>query len=799
MPSRALPAPPLPCYFPWLTRLFVCLYLQGEDTIETDAKETSRLKDIPVPVSVAQKRVEGLNKFNLPSEHIRAPAPWVMPKCNGAEVLAGDPVDWDMDPAAFRFLSAMNRGEKGYAGPAVEEGIFEKLIDRFEKSVKADVMPELATLKQQLGGIAPDPSALDAAFEWWVQRRKQLAMPLIRGLRPPPDPEDPDTTGVAFRPREKEGVRRMRSNNKKVRRKARRVAECARACMRAARARLARVSSARLLTSRALVGRPHRPHRHTLPSPPPPYVSCAQTYNLMASLHDEFSRLTQLCELIKRRERLKLDHHQTSGEYVEAAHRHLLHRLHRQRTGQGGWKDDLEDERPAVSHKKGASAAMAAMAAPRAAGADPNAMGGGRSSAERSHKKRHGGPGRPPKDGVPVAATGSGGGGRERDRNRERDRHRERNRAAAAAAGPPGYVPGAYLRATDDGEVAPTYEDVDSEEEAFNQLTLTVDTQRRDELAALHLPKHLRDLRPIAEDEPTLPAAETQPTTAAGAGALAGAVAALDAPPPALATAAAAAASASLAASAFSAAAAWSGGGGGSGLGAAAAAAASAGAFGASPFGFGGGVPAATATPAAPVPAAAVAPSAAAAMALRAATAADVDEERPAPRVLVGRLRVGRGGRVFIDRGGRGSGPRYGRGSCWRTVGLTSNGHVAGAVAAGASGGHPSQPAPAAASASAPAGDVGRFRLGEQALSQILQSGRICAPHLLDQGVDPDAAWRRNEPLPIRHGPLLFDFSWLPKPQLVPSKAEEEAAAADGAPLVGKKRKAADEPAANGV
>ena len=66
----------------------------------------------------------------------------------------------------------------------------------------------------------------------------------------------------------------------------------------------------------------------------------------MASLHDEFARLSQLCELIKRRERLKLDHHQASGEYVEAAHRHLLHRLHRQRTGQGGWKDSSSAEWP---------------------------------------------------------------------------------------------------------------------------------------------------------------------------------------------------------------------------------------------------------------------------------------------------------------------------------------------------------------------------------------------------------------------------------------------------------------------
>ena len=95
-------------------------------------------------------------------------------------------------------------------------------------------------------------------------------------------------------------------------------------------------------------------------------------------------------------------------------------------------------------------------------------------------------------------------------------------------------------------------------------------------------------------------------------------------------------------------------------------------------------------------------------------------------------------------------------------------------------------------------------------MQQVLESGRMCAPHLLERGVDPDSAWRRNEPLPIKHGPLLFDFRWLPKPQLVPSEAEQAAAAggavvhrsAAEAPLVasvvaGKKRKAAEEPASN--
>ena len=85
-------------------------------------------------------------------------------------------------------------------------------------------------------------------------------------------------------------------------------------------------------------------------------------------------------------------------------------------------------------------------------------------------------------------------------------------------------------------------------------------------------------------------------------------------------------------------------------------------------------------------------------------------------------------------------------------------------------------------------------------MRQVLQSGRMCAPHLLERGVDPDSAWRRNEPLPIKHVPLLFDFKWLSKPQLVPSEAEHAAAAE--APLVAsavacKKRKAVEEPASN--
>ena len=44
----------------------------------------------------------------------------------------------------------MNAGEHGYTGPPVDEAIFEKMVDRFEKAVKADVLPELEMLRQQL-------------------------------------------------------------------------------------------------------------------------------------------------------------------------------------------------------------------------------------------------------------------------------------------------------------------------------------------------------------------------------------------------------------------------------------------------------------------------------------------------------------------------------------------------------------------------------------------------------------------------------------------------------------------------
>lgn len=750
----------------------------------TSKEESQRLKDIPVPVSVAQKRSEGTSTFTLPKEFLRAPLPWAAPKAGGAPVADDDPVDWDVDPAGFRFLRQLNKGEKEYKGPELEESKFEKIIDRFEKSVKADVLPELDALRAALGGIGPDPSVIDACYAWWVQRRKQLAMPLIRGLRPPPDPEDPDTTGVAFRPREKEGVRRLRSNNKK-------------------------------------------------------------TYALMASLHDEFTRLKSLCDLIKRRERLKVDFHQASGEYTEAAHRTLLHRLHRQRTGQGGWKDDLDmgDDaaaaRAPVSHKKGAAAAAAAAALAAGGSAGRNAsqpLGSAVRPQDRSHKKRQPGPGRPPKDGVAITAPTAGGSGagagssRQRDRDRDRDRHRS-HRPSTSAQLPSTFTPGSYLTPLDGSEVAPSYEDVDSEEEAFNQLVLTVDTERRDKLVPF-LPRYLRKAAYAEIDEEApIPHLDYVPPSAAGGqfrsphaplppdastfggmpslgAAVAAAVAqagAGEAPSQAASCAAASAAAAPVAAAAAP---------------AAAAAGPSSAAAAGGTLSVGAGIPPLVTLPAAAEPAStSSAPVAMDRPRLKrpAEEAAPDDgaERRQQPRVLIGRLRVGRGGRVLIDRSGRGSGPRYGR-TCWRTVGpegqLVASSRLSsapgssygsgGAIGSSGSSSFGSLTSRRMGPPPGPPGGSG-LSVGPEALLQMLQSGRVCKPHLLETHLDPDAAWRANKPLPIRQGPILFDFKGLPKPTFVPSKFESstDSGAASGpeASVAAGKKRARTEDAPNGV
>jgi len=773
---------------------------QDEDTINTVAEQT-RLKDIPVPISIAQVRVDGTNSFMMPTEQMRSPAPteqW--PKSTG-EFADDDRIDWDIDPAGFRFLTLLNKGEKGYAGPPIEEAVFEKIIDRFEKSVPPTLqMPELAVLQGRLAPLVPDASVIDVAYGWWLERRKHLAMPLVRKFRPPPEPEDPDTTGVAFRPREKEGVRKARSNNKK-------------------------------------------------------------TYNLMASLHDEFSRLKSLCELVKRREKLKLEFHQAAGEYTEAAHRTLLHRLHRQRTGQGGWKDDLEDDgggvRPPVNHKKGSSAGSSAMAAMGASssmvgrpmGASSSMAGGARSIDQRSHhKKRLPGPGRPPKDGMPPGPPTAGASRpRDRDRDRDRDRHRR-----ASVPPPPSSYAGLYLRPSDANEVMPSYEDIDSEEEAFNQMVLTVDTRKRDELAAF-LPRHLRDVPPPDE-------AEDAPVPYSDA---AGAAAVLDDPY-----------GGDYDSPTGSNVRGWGGVGlfGGLSLGAAAEAAAKAAAAASSSSSSNlGATPAPAAAPAAAsrdFAASYVFQSHACCERSHQSHACEPPVRRGQPLTVVARLRIGRGGRVLIDRGRGLGGPRYSR-PCYHTVvaepsgGSGSSSSSGGSGSSSSSGGGSSSstsngvsaaagaagdalPSPAAAqggvrpvinappsggrgagSGSGGSGGLGgssslprvtwadggavgseasdgrsvraRPALSSSALSHMLTSGRVCPDHLLEEGMDPDAAWRRNEPVPIKRGPLLFDFSWLPKPQLGP--------AADGPavapPAVGQKRKAAelgaDAPSTNGV
>ena len=268
-----------------------------DDVIKTAGSEFTRLKEIPVPESVAADCVLGTETFELPREYLRAPGP--SGSAAGSSYsnvpytyVHDDLVDWDLDPAGFRFLNALNRGEKGYTGPAITEELMERIVDRFEKSVKQETVPPFATLEEQLASLVSDATVTKAMYAWWVERRKQLAMPLIRSLRPPPDPEDPDTTGVAFRPREQAGVKRQRTNNKK-------------------------------------------------------------TFALMTQLRDEFRRLRQILELVKRRERLKRDFHAAAGEYTEAAHRTLLNRLVRQRTDpRAVFKDDLEEFTERKSHKK---------------------------------------------------------------------------------------------------------------------------------------------------------------------------------------------------------------------------------------------------------------------------------------------------------------------------------------------------------------------------------------------------------------------------------------------------------------
>jgi len=451
-------------------------------------------------------------------------------------------------------------------------------------------------------------------------------MPLVRCLRPAPDPDDPDTTGVAFRPREKEGARRSRSNNKK-------------------------------------------------------------TFTLMAQLRDEFLRLRQLLEHVHHREKLKLEFHRAAGEYTEAAHRTLLNRLVRQRQDpRATWKDDELTEEPGnqSGHNHRKPAAAAAVVQPQQQQAHQLRHRSERKP-ERSHKKRHGLPGRPPKEAgasLPHSTVAV------------RDHSRDTHRVSHAATDPLGRS-GIGVEGVED--------EVDSEQEACNELLLTVNTAERDALEHL-LPRHLRDAKPaIVPAQPKLSQNPGIMLVASPASA------ALTNAEPSTSTAGALIAVSQVASAAGE----------------------------------------------ATCAAAAVMPSAVAEAAVSAAAAAvpeSSDEVASSLRAqdgcrggranggrssssgrLRGYVRVGRGGRIIFDRGG---------GGCWQYK-------------------H---------SYWTPATNQER---SERLLQHVLATGRVCPPALLERHLDPDEAWRANKPLQIKHGPLLYNFDWLPKPDLVPSLASD--------------------------
>ena len=403
-----------------------------EETINT-VQEQEKLKEIPVPKSKAEERVIGTTTFTLPPGEFLKSVPPENPHTT-ARVL------WHIDMPGYRFLKELNGGSvAGYSGPKIEEPVFELLIDRLEKAVRTDkssnkeVKPTCADMESQLAASVPDGAAsvIKVVYGWWERRRKELAMPLVRELRPPPDPADEEIQFVAFRPREEEGARKMRTNNKK-------------------------------------------------------------TFAMMEKLRDEFRRLQQICELIKRRERLKLAFHQAAGEYTEAAHRTITHRLARARAGGAATFDDFDDEpQRKPSHKKQDD----------------------RHRSDRSHKRPSAMPQKfvPESDGRPIRAP------RDRDRDRDRDRargagagrgyeyevvderrERERERARMRAERPP-----------------PEVEDVDSEEEAYSQMVLTVDTAKRDDHERL-LPRHLRG---VGDKRAAAAAAAAAAAIAAAAGA----------------------------------------------------------------------------------------------------------------------------------------------------------------------------------------------------------------------------------------------------------------------------------------
>jgi len=55
----------------------------------------------------------------------------------------------------------------------------------------------------------------------------------------------------------------------------------------------------------------------------------------------------------------------------------------------------------------------------------------------------------------------------------------------------------------------------------------------------------------------------------------------------------------------------------------------------------------------------------------------------------------------------------------------------------------------------------------ERLLQHILTTGLVCPLALLEKNHNPDDAWKKNMPLRTKQGPLLFNFKWLSKPNLV--------------------------------
>ena len=148
---------------------------QEEDMIKTAGSEIARLKEIPVPQSIQAEASQRTHTFELPREYIRAAPPPGVPAGTAYSAIPysysnEDRIDWDIDPAGVRFLRELNKGEKGYSvadhGP-VSEDLMERVIDSFEKAVKADVLPALATIDSvdELKEAVADPEALLARLD----------------------------------------------------------------------------------------------------------------------------------------------------------------------------------------------------------------------------------------------------------------------------------------------------------------------------------------------------------------------------------------------------------------------------------------------------------------------------------------------------------------------------------------------------------------------------------------------------------------------------------------------------------